>query len=290
MKWTSLVTPVRLPTHPGGVLIGPLFQNDDATPLFCFSWNGKRVMSTQWGYSLKVGSALSVPDGLGYRGYMGFTGTYNFWVDPTYGWVASTLPIGTALLEYWEWTDPTNTSLGGSYRGDAFYTGTFPALDGSQSWAARGSLRGTTSGSYGGTPITVTTGWDYWQLDSGTYGEYIAKGNATGSKYLGSPQWANGSTLYTRSVSQTSGHYSYGAIAWNSTASKYILGTYGSVSGWNESASAPTSGSSWTLAFAKPEGSTVTGSSVTLAYNGRVAGSETIDMFAVNAGTWGAAA
>jgi hypothetical protein len=287
MSWLERLTPMRLPTHPGGAFATPLFTNDAGT-LHCYSFAGKRVVSSQFGYSLTVGGSTAAPNCISYGGYMGFAGSsYNVWYDATYGWVASSLAIGSALVEYWAYTNPADTSQGGSYLGDAFYSGSFPALGGSASWTARGSLAGTTHGSYTGTAITVATSWSYWQLDSGSYGQFAPQGTATGYKYFGLPQWQDSSsTLYTRSLSQTNSRYSYGAISYNSTAGKYILGTYGSVSGWNESSSAPTAGASWTLSFAVKDGSTATGSDIVLSWVGYVLGSNAAYHYAITASIW----
>jgi len=303
MSWRERLTPMLLPPHPGGSFSGPLYTSNDGA-LHCYGFAGKRVISSQFGYSIKAAGSVSTPNKISYSGYMGFSGgSYNIWLDPTYGWVASTLAIGTALLEYFQPTDPSVSTTVGSYAGDAFYTigsasgsGSLPSLGGSLTAYGRGSLRGSTYGGTSSSSIAVTTSWDYWQLSTGTYGKFAPQNSASGYKYFGVPQWKKGETLYTRSISlDAHSKHSYGSISWVETATKdgepvtvqkFVLGTWGSDDGWNEASSAPSAESSWTLSFAKNEDSEAEGENATLSWNAWVLGEETMEIYSINASIW----
>lgn len=284
MSWSCVPTKLRIATHPAATISGPLYKNGS---LLNYFWGSSRVISDSYGYSLKVGSRpAAVNNTYSYSGYAGFyDGSYSIWKDPNFGWVISTLEIGTPCLEYWVWTDPANHAAGGSYYGNSFYTigsgtgsGSFPSLGATPTAYGRGSLRGTTSGGTSSTTLSISTTWQYWTAPAGGYGKYTAAGTASGDKYFGSPQWTHSSILYTRSPTATDGYYSYGDIAWNSSAGAYVLGTYvpdpgtETTPGWWQSASAPTSGDSWVLTFTKTSASEVTGSDITLTWNDYVLG------------------
>ena len=297
MSWTALQTTWRAPSHGGGKAIaGPMYINGDSIS-YLYDGNRKISAKTHIGYSIKVGGLQSDPNWISCCGYTGFTGGgYNVWKDPNYGWVASPLPLGTALLEYFNPTDPTVSLTVGSYVGDDFYTlgtaggsGYFPALGASITAYGRGALRGSTYGGTSSNTLAITTQWDRWEPETaGKLGKFLPQGDASGDKYFGLPQWKNVSETYTRSLAvDVNSKYSYGSISWNATASKYILGTYGSTAGWNEASDAPTSGSDWTLSFAKPDGSKVTGSNVTLSWDQYVLGTNTADIFVFRACKWG---
>ena len=271
--------------HPGGAVGSDYYvgYGSDAG-LYLYAFAAKYTMAAQFGNGYKVDGSALAPASAAIGGYIYFNGSglYLF-QDAAYGWVikASLAPC----LEYWEWTDPSNTSLGGSYAGSAFWTGSLPTSS-NTTFLARGQQRGTVQNAYNGTAKTLSYFFDRWEAKTTQFGEYEPKGAASGNKVFGVPQWANGSALYPRSIALVDGKFSYGAIAWNSTAGKYVLGSYGSASGWNESGSAPAAGSSWTLSFAKPEGSEATGSSVTLSWSGYIQGTETAKCYIQNAGVF----
>jgi hypothetical protein len=286
MSWYVLQTKWRAPIHPLGVIAEPLILKG---AYISYLYKGERVISnTTIGPLLKVESSTLIPDWVSYAGYTGFVGGYNVWYNNTYGWVASTLPVGTAIVEYWEYIDPEDEELGGEYKGDSFYTGTIPALGTTKSWVARGSLRGTTLGGAEGTPIDVQTVWDYWKCSDGDYGLFEPEGEASGTYYLGVPQWTYGGDNYPRSATKTNDKYTYGEIGWSASSGKYILGSYGSELGWHESSSAPTIESSWTLQFAKLPESDATGSDITLAWDKWVLGTSQTSIYACRASRWGA--
>ncbi len=297
MAWSLIPTKLRMPTYPGAVIAGPVYLSSDKS-LRSYLWSGRRVISNKYGYSIVVGGSASHNNLTYYRGgFCGFSGgTYNVWYDMQYGWVASTLPIGSPIYEYWEYTDPTDTSKGGAYKGSAFYTlgsaygGNFPSLDATSTAYGRGSLRGTTEGAASSTTLEVSTTWQRWLSPSLSqpYGKYTAAGTASGDKYFGLPSWRLDKTVYVRSSIKSDDHWSYGEIAWDSTAEKFVLGNYGSAEGWHEAASDPSSGSSWELSFAKPEDSDATGSSLTLAWADYVLGDDDVDIYVFRVARLGA--
>ncbi len=258
-----------------------------------YLWNGTRVITNTAirgiGPSFEINTYNSIANWINYNGYTGFAGAWNIWRDPTYGWVASQLAIGTPVIEYWQYTDPDHEELGGKYMGDAFYTGSFAAIGSSSSWVARGSLRGTTQGAYSGDPLAITTKFYRYTTDeSGGYGKFTGTGGESGEIYLGVPQWTYDGNDYPRSANTISGKYTYGEISWNTVASKYVLGVYGSEDGWHQSSTYPTIGQSWTLLFAKPEGSEATGSNIILTWDKWVLGESTTDIYVCRAAKWGA--
>ena len=275
-------------THPVGSFGADYWMGSGADAgTFLYQFNSVWTIAAQFGnwYNDTTDGATLLPVYASINGYIYFTnGNYYLFYDATYGWVLKQdlLPC----LEYWTYT--SGTSGPGTYNGDAFWTLSSLPTNGSPiSAVARGAQRGTTNGPYTGTPKTIAYAFDCWTADSTQFGKYNPQGSASGNKYFGVSKWSNGSTLYVRSVSKDStSHFTYGAIKWNSTASKYILGTYNSATGWNESASAPVAGSSWTLTFNQPSGGTVTGSSVTLSWVGYIQGSETVAGYIQNAGVY----
>jgi len=296
MSWTFHLTNLRLPTHPGGAIAGPVYVgagSDEGYLLFKFA--GAWKICDKFGFDYVYGSYRLRPVYVNVGSYMYFKDSSSSWAlwysDAStggFGWVLSQTP-GKPPLEYWN-------STSSAYAGDAFYTGSLPALNGTSSFTARGSLRGSTQGSYTGTAVTVSTRFDRWESSS-QFGVYSAAGSASGTKTVGLPQWTDSSgVLYTRSLSKDSNSkYSYGDISWvesvtidgeSVTVQKFILGTYGSSSGWHEASSAPVLGSSWTLAFSKPSDSEATGSDLVMTWVGYVKGENRSDIFMIEGSVW----
>jgi len=294
MSWLALQTKWRAPLHPGGTIAEPLYINNDNYIRYLFAGVPTISLRTKIGYSFTINDSECLPNYISYGGYTGFIGsTYNIWYDLGYGWVASTLDVGTPLYEYFYYGS-YGASIG-YYTGTSFYTigtssgvGTLPSFGSTLTAYGRGTLRGTTYGGTSTNTLSVGTAWEYWTTEGAEilYGKYSPAGTASEDKYMGSPQWKNGTTKYCRNPTAVSGKFEYGSIVWNISASKYVLGTYNSVSGWHESSSAPTVESSWTLQFAKPEDSDAEGENITLEWDNWVLGTYSQSLYAVRSSNW----
>lgn len=279
MTWKTYTTAVRIPTLRDNVIdqaktvyIGA--GDDFDYKLYYSSALSKWVISEHYGMVFLQGSSEYVPTYININGYCSYyyesTGN-TLWYDLTYGWMISSNP-GISPVEYWMPADPINNPSGaGAYTGTAFYTGTPPALGSSATFEARGNLRGTTKDAYSGTAITLTTKYERWE-SSTLYGEYIAAGGASGTKYCGLPQWkdANGNT-YVRSLAKTSGKYSYGSISYDSSHSKWLIGTYEGETGWWEG-SEPSKTGSVTFIFTAPQDAEVIGEDIEITFDQYVKG------------------
>ena len=272
------------------------------------------MISADLGYGFVVSGSFLRPVYLNIGGFMYFEGGgWDLWFSDAstgnWGWVLTQGSPGKPPIEYWAYTDPYypydqsadpggTYSSAGSYQGSVFYTGSPPSLGGTSSFAARGSLRGTVSGQFSGTPLNVTTRFDRW-LETGseqfyTYYADAVYGQATGTKTVGCAQWAHGTVLYSQSVAlDASGHFSYGAVTWNTAASAFVLGSYvpdpgtPTTPGWWQSSSPPTVGASWTLTFTKTSASTVTGSDIELTWDQYVVGANKLATYVFESVKWG---
>lgn len=140
-------------------------------------------------------------------------------------------------------------------------------------------------------------GWGRWE-SSTQFGIYTAVGTGvSGTKVIGLPSWKAGATRYTRSLSTTPlptwsvftgwvyGKYSYGTAMYDPVRDFYVIGTYGSESGW-WSGDEPTPGYTRTFNFNKPEGSAITGSNIVLTWDGYVKGNDTGDVLVGETAIW----
>jgi len=293
MSWTAWQTKWRAPTLMGGIPLAPFYLDGNGYMRYLW-YTGSSSMptishKTKIGYSIVVNGDECKPNYIYYNGFSGYVGSsYSVWYDPAYGWVAapkSSLAVGAPLVETWQYVDPTDSSRGGHYYGSYFYTlktgsdvGQAVGFGQTATAYGRGNLRGTTYNAISSYTLTLETAWEYWQTDADTtlYGKYSPLGTAEDDRYFGSPQWKRDDVEYCRKPNPAAnGKFDYGSVAWNDDASKYVLGVYNSSAGWNESDSAPTPGSSWTLTFAKPEDSEATGSNITLEWDKWTLGSYT---------------
>jgi len=136
----------------------------------------------------------------------------------------------------------------------------------SEPYAATFTHRGTASSDI----TTDLSAWVRWTRDdTSRYGEYVKEGDATNKKYVGCPRWKDDATppaYYIRDVSrngQRTGStaatttYIYGAIYYNKTANKWVIGTVDDAAGWWQADSEPSLTGSVTYAWTKPEGSSI---------------------------------
>jgi len=248
MTWRLKQTAFRMPTHPAGAISDPIYLglgNDAGYYLYYFK--SKYNIATTFGYSYVVDGATASPlvpytQAGFYSGYMGFSSaSWKLYNTAGFGWVvlSSSYPLGREPVEY---------TVSGTYYGDNFYT--VPSAI--STLGETGTLTLTPRGAlHGGATKTLAVLFDRW--DSSTkLAAYTARGSATGTKYFGLPQWTDGSTTYTRSLAQVSGHFTYGDIYYDSSNSKWVIGTYGSSEGWWDSDDEPSKTSSVTFTAHSP--------------------------------------
>jgi len=114
------------------------------------------------------------------------------------------------------------------------------------------------------------TAWPRWESTT-QFGEYAAAGGASGTVTIGLPQWKSFGVDYPRSIVKVDGYYTYGTLVYDTTHSKYIIGTYGSASGWWEGG-APSLETTWTFAFTVPVDSEVEEDDILLYWDAYVMG------------------
>jgi len=246
------------------------FSDDVGKVVFYNSDTSKWIMAA--GASVKFGM---VADG-GFlaiqpteiNGYAWFSdGTNHVYKSVGFGWVyTSTLDAG---VEPREWRDDDLAA----YQGDEFWAGTtiLTSLSPRGIYLDDGSTAAITTAIY-------TPDYERWESDT-RYGAYTAAGGATGTWAVGNATWTDGSGgTWTQRSDHSNGTkakdlhrpFSYFGgsselfLQWNATASAYVAGTYGSELGWWQNASAPVAGSAYTITFAVPEESEVTGSDIEL--------------------------
>ena len=330
MSWVKKLSPLRVPPHPS-CDFGAFRYDNDADPgdpintvwygdgidagLFCFRCNYKRVIASQFGCSYVVnvnGTSTELkPTLVNVNGFMSFQGgSYNLYYDYTWQWVVTSSTAGMPQWEAYQYTDPGETSKGGQYIGTTFwYGGWIPYYwsNSSLTMYMHGAGRGSDYNAMG-SAITLTAKWDYWQLDNpemelSTEGVYQPKGNATGTKIVGTPSWQDMTVggkypIYYRAASHAGYYYNASRyywkyfspagndIVWNNTANAYVLGTYNSSAGWWQSATGAVPGQDWTLTYTKPAGSKATGTNKTFAWRKYVLSAETENQWALNAAIW----
>jgi hypothetical protein len=241
-----------------------------------------------------------------YNGEACFGTAYYLFYDNTYGWVLkdSFLPC----YEYWVASES-------HYFGDDFWSTTSLSTTklpseggGSVEFKAHGYQRGSTKGAYEGTPRYLDFRFIRWE-SSNLYGEYSPLGGASGTKYVGVPEWNSTygtNAKYDRSVNvstsnitpyqSSSGYYTYYmVIAGNATQtrniyyrtlySKWLIGVYNSPLGWYEG-NEPSKTEDVDFIFTVPEGSEVTGTDITVSFSAYVKGIDTQNIYMCNVGTF----
>lgn len=303
MSWIAHNGNLRFPPHPayGWTVSSSLYEEYSLdTPLqkYNYMFLNKRVISPEFGYSYVVNGSVMKPVARWMNGFCYFFGSTGYILEyiPTYGWciiIPGTLDAGMPPFEKWVYNG-TDIYHGGYYIGDAFYTGTLPSLGGSSVFNARGGNRGTVQGAFSGTPVTVTTKWDYWQRDSETEpvcGIYKFKGVTTqDDKILGLPRFVdNLGQTYTRSLDRLPypvSRYTYESIKYDTAVSKWILGTYNDSAGWLEG-DEPNINNPVTFTFCKPAESEITGENKTITFDKYVLGNNTKSSYGFNVSRWG---
>lgn len=270
-----ILNPSRLciPAVPG------LFYSNDKTYRGYGADNGKFAFQTSLGYiiaeklafSLKVGGSEYAPVFSDVNGYIYWSnGSDYIYYSVNYGWVKCSRFPGYEPDEYYDSDEK-------KYKGDGFWSGSFPSASGNETFHPRGSNRNS------GSNVTVSWYWKRWQ-SSKLFGEYNPQGDASGKLYFGSPRWKDGDGVYyVRSINKENGKYTYGGIAYN--GSKWIIGAVNDPSGWWEG-SEPSKSGSTTFRFTVPAGSEITGKNKVVSFYDYVLGEETTVVYLTEVAIW----
>ena len=174
------------------------------------------------------------------------------------------------------------TDENGNPAGDSFYVVSVPS---SFSESATGTV--TPRGKLlGGSTKTATLSWKRWDGPTGAtpFGTYVAAGSSSGTRVVGCPQWKDGNgKTYIRSLAKISDAWQYGEIRYE--AGKWVIGAIGNSQGWYEG-SEPSLTLSVTFRFCVPEGSTVTGEDLVIAFDTYVEGSNTAEVHLGEVAIW----
>ena len=271
---------IRLPDVPNMSLPKGVWRgtgSDDGYFAFEGSW--------QWGNHLIVKESNLAPslvlDGREYRpvftdinGYIYWEGSGYVYYSLEWGWVHCSLFPGYEPVETREYDSEKGEYV---YGGDAFYTfGSVPSSEErTERMTPRGSLRNKEVKEIGAK-------WDRWVCDS-EFGEYEAKGGASGTRVMGLPRFRGNGEDFTRSLEKTNFRFTYGRIHYSQ--GKWVIGEIGSASGWHEG-SEPKVGGSVTFKFCAPEGSEAKGYPITVSFVGYVQGDETDTAYLGEVAVW----
>lgn len=197
----------------------------------------------------------------------------------------------------------SNTDLGKFKPPDDSETFAFWTMAGSAVHAATFVPKGTATGSY----TTDTDNWARWESDT-QFGKYVAKAQGgVGDKVVGLPQWTSaGFKTYTRSLGTfpptkynsfldngdgtfggwVFGKYTYGAIHFDSSVNRWVIGTPNTLGGWWECEEEPSPGHGSTFVFFKFEEDDAVGSNILLVWDKYVAGDNTGAVYTGEAAIW----
>lgn len=168
--------------------------------------------------------------------------------------------------KYWEYEDEDETRLAG----DVWYEFDLPNINETSTATKKGAVDSETT-------HTVTFEWDYWSRSDSynkKYGIYTATHGVSGTKKFGCPRWQYQGEYWQKSLTKdNNGYYKYiaqgtnslGDITYNTSVSKWILGTYNNPTGWHESTDELSEDNSVTFSFNKPQNSSATGTDFNIA-------------------------
>lgn len=290
MSWRESLTALRTPKIPQLDLGLEIWIGEDADAgYYLFQANKQWIITNVLAPWYIIDGQEFLPVLKPVNGYIYWTnGTLALWYDGA--WIISATP-GYGTRESWQWNDDDDHDKGGQYIGNAWYSGTLPAIGAESSFAARGCLRGTGKDAFGGIALTASGKFGYWQhsgsggaAPAGIY-QYHGEDNEA-NRIIGLPQWKDGNgTLYVRSLDKINDKYTYGDIAYDTTVKKWILGTYGDKKGWWDGDEPKTTGSV-TFHFRKLEGSDVTGENLTISFDQYVIGDNVETRLMIEAPVW----
>lgn len=211
-----------------------------------YDYGGVWILSRSLRCNFTIGDKTVVPQPSSICGRAWFScGSWNCYYAQGMGYIFGDLSAGyTPSAEYDEETS--------GYVGDGWYEVSFPSQYDSIGRATpRGTLLNSaeTSGK-----LAVSMSWPrYWKDGSswstnarnpvGKY-ENALDDPDFGPLAVGLPEWRKDGVFYPRSLEKVDGHFVYGAMKYSEDAGAYILGEYGSPSGWYE-AGEPEAESPW---------------------------------------------
>ncbi|MGN0847872.1 MAG: hypothetical protein ACI4RA_10880 [Kiritimatiellia bacterium] len=261
---------IRIPKHPNldaprGVWRGK--GSDEG--YFAFQTSGS------WGGNLMVKDGEFCPnllaDGSRYRpvytdinGYLYWRGSGYIYYSLNWGWIMCSVFPGYEPVETSEYDSEAGETV---YGGDSFYTiNSIPSSETSTvRMTPRGALRNKEV-------KTLSATWNRWVGDS-EFGEYKAKGDASGTRILGLPKFRGNGETFIRSLNKERGYYTYGRI--HNTGGKWVIGEIGSAAGWHEGSEPQPGSGATTFKFCVPEGSEAKGANITVSFDSYVMGEET---------------
>ena len=230
--------------------------------------------SDSWGYHIMVKEDHFAPslvvDGRTFNPVFTDINGYIYWSGN--GYIYYSLDWGWVLCSMFPGYEPIETSAYDSDKGETIYSGdnfyvinSIPYMEGRTSrLTPRGKLRNKEV-------KTLEAVWDRWVGDT-EFGEYKAKGNASGTRVMGLPRFRGNGEYFLRSLNKERGYFTYGRIHYSS--GKWVIGEIGSANGWHEG-SEPKVGSTVTFKFCAPEGSDVKGTNISVGFDSYVMGEET---------------
>jgi len=226
--------------------------------------------------SVMIGGSAMTPVWSDVNGYVYFQGRGYLYYTQTWGWVLCDKFPGYEPLEESKRDVETGET---TYSGDTFYVlSYFPSSEGSEvDLTPRGEVRGKEG-------KKLKLAWERWTCNY-EFGEYEGKGDASGKKIVGLPQFRGNGETFLRSLEKDgSWHFTYGRIHYAS--GKWVIGEVGSAAGWHEGAEPKAGGGAVTFAFCRPEGSEITGTNISVSFDRYVGGDETDTAYLGEAAVW----
>ncbi len=282
MSWIKSPTQIQVPSHPSfrgiGIDYGFWIGQDYDDGYFGFYAVFEPLKLSNYIITKKIlpdvivnGTTLVAKKDAIVNGYVYFgDNNEKLYMSNSLGWVfysrydnTNDIVLGSDPIEYSEEDADGNIT----YYGDSFYTidGRFPEINETRTLIGRGALRNKVS------PLTISCPYPRYESENyKSIGKYNGVDGIEGTKVIGLPQFklSNGKTV-VRSLEKVGEYFVYGDISYK--GGKWIIGTVDSASGWWEGEE-PSVSDTITFVFKKPQGSTVTGSNITVKFDSYIEG------------------